>query len=275
MEHARNMTIVLDPIGGLCNRMRAIDSGMALARHLGRDLHVVWTMRRELNCRFDRLFESLPGVRMYQLPRLPTRVYFRLLRFGVHRLAFRDAFEQSRITALLKEKKPIDTLCRPGGIYIRTCSRFFGQKPLFTSFKPVRAIQDVVDARVAAFGPRTIGVHVRRGDNVRSIEQSPIERFIEVLGEEVARAPETTFFVATDAPDEEARLRRAFPDRVLTHPKRTLSRDDPRGIEDALVDLMCLASTQKVVGSYWSSFSTTAAAIRDIERTIITVNEPG
>jgi hypothetical protein len=47
--------------------------------------------------------------------------------------------------------------------------------------------------------------------------------------------------------------------------KRCWIRNLQKGIQDAVVDMYCLAGCQKIIGSYFSSFSEVAAQINGIE----------
>lgn len=76
------------------------------------------------------------------------------------------------------------------------------------------------------------------------------------------------FYLATDDPAEEALLRATFPGHILSNQNRCLRRDTKEGIEDALLDLYCLASTQKIIGSYFSSFTDIAADMHKIPKII-------
>ena len=42
--------IIIQPSGGLCNRMRVINSGWKLARERHDQLKVLWNCNAELNC---------------------------------------------------------------------------------------------------------------------------------------------------------------------------------------------------------------------------------
>jgi hypothetical protein len=53
-----------------------------------------------------------------------------------------------------------------------------------------------------------------------------------------------------------------------------LSRKSVGGIQDAAIDLWILSRTQKILGSYRSSFSETASEIRGIPLKIIKSNSP-
>ena len=49
--------LIIQPIGGLCNRMRAINSAMVLAKKQNKKLKVIWNVNAELGCPFEELFE--------------------------------------------------------------------------------------------------------------------------------------------------------------------------------------------------------------------------
>jgi len=72
------------------------------------------------------------------------------------------------------------------------------------------------------------------------------------------------FFLATDSPEEEQDMKKLFGDRIITFAKK-LDRNNPEAIQDALVDLLCLSKTRKIIGSFYSSFSDIAADIGYIE----------
>lgn len=48
--------LTIECLGGLGNRMRALDSAIALARALGYPITMVWNMDASLGCRFNDLF---------------------------------------------------------------------------------------------------------------------------------------------------------------------------------------------------------------------------
>ena len=73
--------------------------------------------------------------------------------------------------------------------------------------------------------------------------------------------PSTQFFVASDSSEAEDELEREFAGHILRQPKKSYARDDPEGIKHAMVDLYCLASCARFIGSYWSSFTDTAREI--------------
>ncbi len=50
--------IYLRPVGGLCNRMRTVDSFFSICKELKKDLTIIWTLDETLNCSFFELFET-------------------------------------------------------------------------------------------------------------------------------------------------------------------------------------------------------------------------
>lgn len=120
----------------------------------------------------------------------------------------------------------------------------------------------------SGFGPSCVGIHIRRTDNRPAIGKSSTECFIECMKKELDSDPDTRFYLATDDLEEERIIRAAFPGRILSNEKRCLRRDSAEGIQDALLDLYCLANTRKIIGSYFSSFTDIAADMRKIPKII-------
>ena len=53
-------TIIVQPMGGLCNRMRTIASAVKLAKKLNCKMKVLWVKDKALNAPFKSLFEPIP-----------------------------------------------------------------------------------------------------------------------------------------------------------------------------------------------------------------------
>ena len=118
-----------------------------------------------------------------------------------------------------------------------------------------------------------VSVHIRRTDQVTSIAYSKTENFIQLMNREIDADPNVKFFLATDDKEEEALLRKTFPGRIVSNENRTLRRDSLDGMYDALLDLYCLSSCKKIIGSYYSSFTDTAAALGNIPKLIAGIDQ--
>ena len=131
-------------------------------------------------------------------------------------------------------------------------------------FVPQDDIQNRIDEIVAGFSERTIGVHIRRTDNVVSIQSSPLEKFTSMMDAEIKKNSNTRFYVASDDDEVKECLKKKYPDRIIT------LMDDPdrnslEGMKFAVLDLFCLSKTKKILGSVGSSYSQIAAEIGGIE----------
>ena len=83
---------------------------------------------------------------------------------------------------------------------------------------------------------------------------------IDEIQKRIQEDPDVRFFLATDSEAEEEQLIRQFGNKILVQKGKDLSRNSTTGIQNALVDLLCLSYCDEIWGSYWSSFSETAAA---------------
>ena len=61
--------IIIQPSGGLCNRMRVINSGWKLARERHDQLKVLWNCNAELNCPFESLFQPVKEFKITSIHR--------------------------------------------------------------------------------------------------------------------------------------------------------------------------------------------------------------
>ena len=123
------------------------------------------------------------------------------------------------------------------------------------------AAASAAEAPAWPLGTAVVGIHIRRGDNSCAIAASPLTLFVRWMDEAVARDKGIRFYLSTDCLQTEAELLARFgTDRVLVQgPPHSRSRSTADGIRSALVDLLSLASTDRIVGTYYSSFSTLAA----------------
>jgi hypothetical protein len=247
--------LVVEPTGGLGNRMRVIASALELAESLARPLRLVWTRTPDAGCRFDDLFQPIPGITVSEHAWTTSRIE----RTAGSGIGFYRIVRQARVEELRGGDVvgAIGAMRRP---YVITCSRFLQAKGRLSALRPIAAVSEAVDHAVAGFTSQTIGVHIRRADHDIATQHSPTARFVEVMRHRLDAEARTTFFLATDSPGEEAMMRKQFGDRIQTTAK-TLDRSRPEAIRAALVDLLALGRTATILGSHGSSFSEVAAEV--------------
>jgi hypothetical protein len=282
--------IRIEPIAGLANRMRTLDSALAMGRELGAEVRLRWPVDPDLGCAFEELFEPIPGlaeVRNFCPPsisnvydpkrdflrRIPAAVAVVKAARSIRRMAS-NADPRHRylgledVEGMLGNPERILELCRRYDVDIRTYHRFWRGTEDFAGFAPAEPVRKAV-SEYAPFCRGAVGVHIRRGDNVIAIANSPIDSFISRMRAMIDDDPSVRFFVATDSPEALEDLRAQFGERITSHPKASLDRGDPRAIKDALIDIYCLASCRLILGSYWSSFTDVASEIGRVPKEIV------
>ena len=259
------LTIV--PFGGLCNRLRATLSARLLGGgKVAKNVQVCWSSDFECAAHFDELFESIDGEgfsvkhqtlwnarplrRNFHLP-----YYLRFLRYGYQKVWIRPGNGEDIREIAAKAKR----------VWVSSCHDMVGLQPAdYKVLRPLPALQAQIDALTQQFGQNTVGVHIRRTDHRDAIAQSPTEAFCQAMEREVAADDDVRFFLATDDMALKQQLQTRFGERIIVQPMDDCRRTTRRGIEQAVIDLFCLAATRKIYGSSTSSYTLTAANIGDI-----------
>lgn len=263
--------ITFVPLGGLCNRMRAMASGVFISRRLGCNINFVW--KKDNNCfaHFSDLFEpvSLEGVKI-----MPSGLYDFYLNPSRKKNLYipgllRKTIFDSCITGDF-ERQDEEIFKRISGEKVCVMSGYSLSKhfPLNDIFVPVSDIKESINSLKQRFKSNIIGIHLRRGDNSHSIERNSINDYISYINEEIKVNPDACFYLATDSPEIKNELIKGFGERIIYNDAR-LERTSVNGMKDAAIDLWCLASTKKIIGSYYSSFSDIAAELGQIELRIL------
>ena len=266
--------ITLVPTGGLCNRMNAILSAIAVVHKFKEryNFSIYWHKNRECYADFDELF--LPIKENYMTIGKLSKYYLigggkRYLYFPqtIRKFMFDASFNGSEVfdldfTALMDKKKKV---------YIKSSNRFcpwgIGRSH-GKYFRPIPIIEEDITAVTEQYAPNTIGVHVRRTDNDWAIKSSPTEKYVALMKKEIEQDPSCKFYVASDDGQEKKRLRDLFGERIITH-EWDLSRNSVKGMQNAVAELFCLGRTRKIIGSDHSTYSTSAAHLYDIPITIV------
>lgn len=83
-------------------------------------------------------------------------------------------------------------------------------------FAPIQSIKERIDDRSTQFVKNTIGVHIRRTDNVASIQQSPLELFFEKVDEELDKDNQTMVYLATDSEEVKFQMKQRYGNRIIS-----------------------------------------------------------
>lgn len=266
------------PVGGLANRFRAMASGLALAEKTGSQLDFYWFQDWALNAPFTAIFEPIqlknvtlhtsslknnliynrPRRKNFWIPQLFQKILFR------HQL-----YEQDNYNMRFHDQFYTDCV-NDGNVYISSCYAImnYEKKHLQALFRPVAEVRDKLDERLKAMSEQFIGVHIRRTDNVESVNNSPTELFYEKLDAELTKNPQTSIYLATDSEEVKSDFRQRYGTNV-TFSQKAADRDSIDGIREAFVEMLILSHAQKIYGSYGSTFSILAAEFGGTELDIL------
>lgn len=275
------MRILFYPVGGLANRMRAIDSAVNYSESQKSKLIIYWIRDNGLNCGFNAIWKPVLFVLDGKGHILDFFLYlyrrfigFKYLLKIADKLRLIKVFvdqntgKNEEIYGYIKlENRKAHYLF----LVIVTCENFFPSSEFRNDlFQLLPEVEELVKKETASFDENTIGVHIRRQDNEISIMNSPLELFEDRMHSEIKECPVTKFYIASD----DYHVKNKFEDSPLwkdkiMFTKGSLSRDSREGILQAVVELYTLAKTKKIIGSYWSSFSEIAAELGKIPLEVI------
>jgi hypothetical protein len=266
--------ITVVPVGGLANRMRAIDAAVALAQDVNTGLRIIWYKDRGLNCRFDQLFESLhllPAVELREASFTDLLLYDRPRKKNFHvpriyqRFKFDACIYEDEATSLYFRQFDFKQWAKGRNVYIASCIYFHVQpeREQYKIFQPLPELQQKINRTTQQFNAHTWGVHIRRTDNTFAISESPTEVFIAWMEKQIQQHEDTLFYLATDSEEDKAIMKNIFGQRIITSDAKA-ERNTLIGMQNALIEMYVLSGTQGILGSFYSSYSDTAALIGGI-----------
>ena len=243
-------------------------------------MKIVWFRNRELNAPFYSLFNPLRSlnVTVKEAARIDFLRYYRPVKknLWLSKYYLRSHFDKvlsmtNCIPIVRDEQNLVNLISETERLYIESCYDMGSYRNIREIMSPNRRLSRRIDDFVAEhFGERTIGVHVRRTDNNKAIQSSPLELFIKAIRHELEIDGNVRFFVASDSDEVKHELLDRFRDRIITV-FESCDRNSRQGIENGLTDLYLLSRTCKIYGCVGSSFTEVAALIGNIELIVLSI----
>jgi hypothetical protein len=267
--------LVVKALAGLANRMRVIESAVALSQEMDRPLEIIWNRESALNCRYEELFLPMEEFRVrndwYDTPRTLFRPWESLSFILREKFSLNVSFAghtwiYDRYPSIL-DGIDFAAFNKGKSIFISTAHRFRTAR-VIPRLQPIPELENRIMSLCGEFGDPTYGIHIRRGDSRLSKLRSPEMMFIRKMEELIENNPATQFFLATDDAGVRANLQRKFPGRIIINP-HVIQRNTKEGIQNALIDMYCLSRTKMIFGSFYSSFSAVSAMITQIPFEVI------
>ncbi|TVR18849.1 MAG: hypothetical protein EA391_01680 [Balneolaceae bacterium] len=268
--------ITIKPFGGLGNRMRVLHSVLSLKYERRLNVKILWEHSRSFNCSISDLFIVPEDIAVQEFTmsledRLKRKITENFRKGPLSRYKYDLILREKDIIEMRNNNYDFLNLLNYKSVLIETCQWFYTGDEGFLYLNPIGQISDQVQQITRNFNKQTIGIHVRRTDHTLSIKASPLSEFKKRMQFEIDRNKNTMFFLSTDSEEVENELKVEFKNRILTYENKELSRNSSKGIKDAFVDMLCLSHTNKIYGSYHSTFSHIASLMNDIELRVINV----
>lgn len=265
-------TLTVTCITGLCNRLRVLLSGKALAEASGREFAMVWKRDEPCGALFDELFCNAWNVRGD-------------VGFDAARGLNLEGVVPSEMPDLLESTSPALSVRHWG--WLINAERFPSHVPLEKRCQELIAeleLLTVLSAQVKNFRseffrPQMIGVHLRLGDRAASnphlkpsipTVMTHVDKFLDraphagILLCSDDGAPEPYTGAATPVTNAAAGFVKRYGKRVVMTKPLTLDRRSAAAIQAALVDLYLLRATDFFVGTFFSAFSEFVVYGRDV-----------
>jgi len=276
---------------GMGNRLRALGSAMAFAAKTNRALVVVWERDYHFNATFHDFFVN----DLITVDEIHAQWPFDTGRDDAyeHTLLYNHMRKDGPGTQSAGKHDLEDALGK--NIYIKTAyvikSTFTGSdnpkarvspvNDMMRTLVPIASLRREVHKLEMHGLSNMIGVHIRSKSVDKEIanvdakheytehgrgivdywrKTTQLHVFVEEMYRlDLQNGRKLKFFIAADDVKALSELESFFPRRVYSVPRRCDDRN-PECLRYALIDVMCLAQTRMILGSYWSSFS--EAAVR-------------
>jgi hypothetical protein len=264
--------LIVYPRSGLCNRMRAIASAKRLCSKAGARCTIVWDWG-DYRALFDDDTDWMP----YKEPMDWRRDHIIPGYHHIRHLPMREGGSRRRWRVPVTTHPRIAltswfVFCAAEERLLRRYTAYEEQGVFAWFPKPHSSILQMAAAfKQAFFPPRTVGMHIRRTDNIGATLRSPDQSYFRV-GDRLVESG-YHIFLATDNQETLQLLRQRYGEKLIHYPKSSaLESRWPRNdstsqeITDDMVDLLLLASCEFVIGSQGSSYSRVAILLNGSPR---------
>lgn len=273
--------IIVEPCAGLGNRFLGMASAYHWAQQTGDELTVLWKTERVMGARNEAVFSLPDGIRVIHAKDFGykdkpfSHFRYQMLEKKLRKKAdyFSDVDMTNDLFVEMGNAYYEEVMKNNDLKFIRAFSQFHDfsgiDRPL-EFIKPTDYVREKADSVISGIDSSSnIGVHIRRTDNQVCINNSPLEVFIEAMEKEIEKDDRVTFYIASDDLDTILELKRRFGDRIYYMAEKNFERDSDKGIADAFAELICLSHANKIIGSFYSTYSRIAAMLSGIELEVV------
>lgn len=243
--------LILIPYGGLANRIRFIETAYKCTQNRA-DVRIIvlWMKNEDIASFATDLFDVQDEIKVINIPAMHfiEKAFSYVLWKAMHLCRNYYIQKEFSFESFFNSNDPVfvcegcDQFCE------YDCLKLFVPKA-----KYVDAAKRITDT------DNYVSMHIRRTDNHDSIEKSPIELFISKIEEEIEKGRKV--YIASDDVTIKNELKQKYKSSILMQDIEKVSRNSYNGMEEAVIDMVCLARSEKIYGSFWSSFSIVASYV--------------
>ena len=261
--------IYVSPLAGLANKLRMIISTKILANYLNYNHFIINWIEDDKYPGFDTLFK--------------VNNDFKLITTVPNNSKFIDLHNE---TINIDELKNYDNIIIQGYGAIGICTPINGLPKDYENkwildykeyYKKLQLV-DNIKSKIQTLPNNTIGIQIRRYDNQISIDNSPIELFIDKIETHI----NSSIFLTTDDIYVENIFKTKYPTIIINNKKmytgNQVLRPDlmtetkeklKNSLIEAVIDAYVLSQCKIIYGSYWSSFCELSSYLNDAKLIII------
>ncbi len=269
MDEVKYIISAPHPDAGLSNRIKCLISVIRLADKLSRKLLVYWPVNFSCGARFSELFKnhfdfidkstlnhilsSEDTIKYSEFPKkLDDKKYI--------------VFDTWRFILLPEDRKKIINQFDKNVCDLAIDLQFEkvpkNLRKIFLSYLSKLNPQDEVLNKINLFSVKKnisemVGVHVRRNEFILNgrAQNSNDLFFFKRMDDLLLSNPNLRFFLATDSKKTEEIFKERYGNKIVTFPKENLDRNSSVAIQEALIELLLLSKTKRLLGTYASTFT--------------------
>ncbi|MBI2046540.1 hypothetical protein HYT26_00045 [Candidatus Pacearchaeota archaeon] len=266
--------IIASPAGdaGLCNRIKCIVSVSRLAEHSGQKMLLHWPTSFTCGARFSDLFDNkIQQISDKEMSKIRKGINF------LDCISYNDFINNNKKYSIFNAWRfvllPSEVQENFAKVFPENDGRYidleYERIPQDLRKEFLKCIKKLVPAKgirnnLRKFSKKyefrnIVGVHARRTEFLLNADGrggvSSDERFFERMHEILKEKPPTKFFLATDSKETEQNFIREFGDKIIVFTGKNWDKSSKESIQHALIDLLLLARTKHILGTYLSTFT--------------------
>lgn len=274
-----NQKLFLHVQHGLCNRIRALLSGLLLSKISKRKFVLIWEKDYHCDCYFNDLFDR-SGFDVYSSTDILND------NNNIFIYNYMENEDNPAKTKKINYNLPTDIYIKTAYVLVHPELKWKEENKIFKKLIIKKDIyRKIVEFKKKFNIKNCLGIHIRsqlpseqneydhpqnwKKDSHEKIlhwrSLSSLDRFMALLDKLMKRKSLVIFFVATDEEKNIKILQEKYKERIY-FVNRTVFDRSKEQIQYALIDLILLSNCHEIFGSYWSSFSEVAHRLSGKEK---------